>query len=143
MRDAFIIGAYSTQFKRWPEKSYRGLTREAYLGALEDAGLGNGQGAGDDIGMAWFSNCGMWIEKQGSIRGQVCFTPLVREGLFPERVPMINVERGCASAQMALHGAWNIRKGSGWRRSVCWSARPSTSRSGSVMSTIPKSPSRS
>lgn len=106
MRDAYIIGAYSTQFKRWPEKSYRDLTREAYLGALADAGMGEGPGAGDEIGMAWFSNCGMWVEKQGSIRGQVCFTPLVRDGLFPERVPMINVEGGCASAQMALHGAW-------------------------------------
>jgi acetyl-CoA acetyltransferase len=29
---------------------------------------------------------------QGSIRGQVCLTPLVRDGLFPERVPVINVE---------------------------------------------------
>ncbi|OYU65321.1 MAG: thiolase, partial [Burkholderiales bacterium PBB5] len=25
---------------------------------------------------------------------------------FPERVPMINVEGGCATATMALHGAW-------------------------------------
>ncbi len=106
MRDAYIVGAYSTQFKRWPDRSYRDLAREAYLGALGDAGLGDGPGAGDDIGLAWFSNCGMWAEGQGSIRGQVCFTPLVREGLFPERVPMINVEGGCASAQMALHGAW-------------------------------------
>ncbi len=110
MRDVYIIGAHSTQFRRWPDKSYRDLTREAYLGALEDAGMGDASsasaGVGDDIGMAWFSNCGMWVEGQGSIRGQVCFTPLVREGLFPERVPMINVEGGCASAQMALHGAW-------------------------------------
>ena len=43
---------------------------------------------------------------QGNIRGQVCFTPLVREGLFPERVGMTNVEEGCATASMALHGAW-------------------------------------
>jgi acetyl-CoA acetyltransferase len=43
---------------------------------------------------------------QSSIRGQVCFIPLVREGLFPERVPMINVEGACATASMALHGAW-------------------------------------
>jgi acetyl-CoA acetyltransferase len=106
MTDAYILGAYSTQFKRWPEKSVKDLARDAYLGVLEDAALGNGPGAGSDIEMAWFSNCGMWVEKQGSIRGQVAFTPLVREGLFPERVPMINVEGGCASAQMALHGAW-------------------------------------
>jgi acetyl-CoA acetyltransferase len=43
---------------------------------------------------------------QRNIRWQVCFTPLVREGRFPERVPMINVEGGCATASLALHGAW-------------------------------------
>ncbi len=102
MSDVFIIGAYSTVFRRWPERSHKDLTREAYCGALADAGLADGQ----DIAMAWFGNCGMWVDGQGSIRGQVCFTPLVRGGLFPERVPIINVEGGCATASMALHGAW-------------------------------------
>lgn len=102
MPDAWIIGAYSTAFGRLPDTSYKDLAREAYLGVLNDAGLE----AGDDIEMTWFSNCGMWVDGQASIRGQVCFTPLVREGLFPERVPTVNVEGGCASAQMALHGAW-------------------------------------
>jgi acetyl-CoA acetyltransferase len=46
---------------------------------------------------------GQW--GQGGIRGQVVFTPLVEEGLFPERVPMINVEGGCATASFAFHGA--------------------------------------
>jgi acetyl-CoA acetyltransferase len=100
--DAYIIGSYSTAFGKFPERSVKDLTREAYLGVLADAGLSNG----DDIGMAWFGNCGMWTDGQGSIRGQVCLTPLVREGLFPERVPVINVEGGCATASMALHGAW-------------------------------------
>lgn len=108
MSDVYLIGAYSTAFGRWHERSYRDLTREAYLGALSDAGMERG----DDIEFGWFSNCGMWVDDQACIRGQVCFTPLVREGLFPERVPMINVEGGCASAQMALHGAWkDIRSG--------------------------------
>ena len=102
MSDCYIIGAFSTAFGKWPEKSFKDLSREAYEGALADAGLGDG----GDIEFAWFSNCGMWTQGQGSIRGQVCFTPLVREGRFPERVPMINVEGGCASASMALHGAW-------------------------------------
>ena len=102
MTDAWIVGASSTRFERAPEKSTRDLAREAYCAALADAGLESG----DAIEMGWFSNCGMWVDGQASIRGQVLFTPLVREGLFPERVPMINVEGGCASAQMALHGAW-------------------------------------
>lgn len=102
MRDAYIIGAYTTPFGRFHNRSYKDLTREAYLGALADAGMDNGDG----IDFGYFSNCGMWVDNQACIRGQVCFTPLVREGLFPERVPMINVEGGCASGQMALHGAW-------------------------------------
>ncbi len=102
MTDAWIIGASSTRFERAPEKSYRDLAREAYCAALADAGMETG----DAIEFGWFSNCGLWVDGQASIRGQILFTPLVREGLFPERVPMVNVEGGCASAQMALHGAW-------------------------------------
>ncbi|WP_164155406.1 thiolase family protein [Sandarakinorhabdus rubra] len=102
MTDVYIVGSYSTAFGKFPGRSHKDLAREAYLGVLADAGLANG----NDIGMAWFGNCGMWTDGQGSIRGQVCLTPLVREGLFPERVPVINVEGGCATASIALHGAW-------------------------------------
>ena len=102
MTDAYIVGSYSSAFGKFPDRSHKDLTREVYLGVLADAGLANG----NEIGMAWFGNCGMWTDGQGSIRGQVCLTPLVREGLFPERVPVINVEGGCATASIALHGAW-------------------------------------
>jgi acetyl-CoA acetyltransferase len=102
MEDVYIIGASSTRFQKWPDKTYKDLTREAYMSALSDAGLSDG----GSIESSWFGNCGMWTEDQGSVRGQVCFTPLVREGLFPERVPMVNVEGGCATASMALNGAW-------------------------------------
>jgi acetyl-CoA acetyltransferase len=102
MRSVYIIGAYSTQFKKWPEKTFRDLTRDAYLGVLDDAGMPNG----DEIQFAWFGNCGMAGWGQPNIRGQVCFSPLAEEKLFPERVPMINVEGACATASMALHGAW-------------------------------------
>jgi acetyl-CoA acetyltransferase len=102
MRDVYVIATACTAFAKQPEKSFKDLTRQAYLGVLADAGLGDGA----DIAMAWFGNCGMGAFGQSSIRGQVCFTPLVREGLFPERVPMINVEAGCATATMAFHGAW-------------------------------------
>jgi acetyl-CoA acetyltransferase len=102
MTDAYIIGAYSTQFAKFPDRSFKDLTREAYLGVLADAGLDSGE----RIELAWFGNCGMGSWGQACIRGQVSLTPLVREGLFPERVPVINVEGGCATASMALHGAW-------------------------------------
>jgi acetyl-CoA acetyltransferase len=61
---------------------------------------------GDELQFAWFGNCGMAAWGQPGVRGQVCFIPLVREGFFPERVPIINVEGACATASMALHGAW-------------------------------------
>jgi len=102
MGEVYIIGSFSTRFKKWPEKDFRDLVREAYVGVLTDAGMENG----DEIEFGWFGNCGMGAVGQSSIRGQVCFIPLVREGLFPERVPLINVEGACATASMALHGAW-------------------------------------
>ena len=102
MPDAYLIGTSCTRFGKQPGASFKDLTRDAYLAVLADAGLDSG----DRIGNAWFGNCGMAQWGQGNIRGQVCFTPLVREGLFPERVGMTNVEGGCATASMALHGAW-------------------------------------
>ena len=102
MNDVYIIGSYSTAFGRRPQDSIKDLAREAYENVLSDAGFDDG----DQIDSGWFGNCGMWTDDQGSIRGQVCFTPLVRDGLFPERVPMVNVEGGCATGSMALHGAW-------------------------------------
>jgi len=101
MRDVYIIGTYSTQFKKWPDRSFKELTRDAYLEVLKDAKMESGE----EIQFAWFGNCFMGFREQMNIRGQVCFIPLVREGLFPERVPLINVEGACATASMALHGA--------------------------------------
>ena len=102
MQDVYIIGVSCTPFGKQPQATFKDLARQAYLEVLADAGLADG----GRIGQAWFGNCGMGSFGQRNIRGQVCFTPLVREGLFPERVPMVNVEGGCATASMALHGAW-------------------------------------
>jgi acetyl-CoA acetyltransferase len=108
MTEVYIIGSASTPFGKHPALSHKDLTRQAYLAALADAGLADGA----LIESAWFGNCGMWTDGQGSIRGQVCTTPLVRERLFPERVPIVNVEGGCATASMALNGAWkDIKSG--------------------------------
>lgn len=76
--------------------------RETYLDVLEDAGWENC----DFIEWAWFSNCGMGNFGHSNIRGQVCFMPVVREGLFPESIPIINIEGGCATPSMAFHGVW-------------------------------------
>ena len=61
---------------------------------------------GRDIEFAWFGNCAMGtLWGQDIIRGHVCMSPLVEEGVFPERTPIINVEGACATASMAFHGA--------------------------------------
>jgi len=102
MSNIYIVGAYTTQFKKWPERSFKDLTREAYMGVLADAGLEDGRA----VEFAYFGNCAMDQWGQGMIRGQVCFLPLIREGLFPERVPIMNVEGACATGSMAFHAAW-------------------------------------
>lgn len=102
MRDVYILGTSCTVFGKHPETGFKALTRQAYLDCISDAGLEDG----GVIEQAWFGNCGMGTFGQRNIRGQVCFTPLVRDRLFPERVPIINVEGGCATASMAFHGAW-------------------------------------
>ena len=102
MRDVYVLATACTAFGKRPGDSFKALTREVYLDLLKDAGWENG----DAIEQGWFGNCGMGTFGQRNIRGQVCFTPLVREGLFPERVGLINVEGGCATASMAFHGAW-------------------------------------
>ena len=102
MRDVYVIGAYTTTFKKHPGMSFGDLAREAYLGTLQDAGMKTGA----DIEAGWLGNCGMGFWGQNSIRGQALFQPLVEEGLFPERVPMFNVENACATASTAFMGAW-------------------------------------
>ncbi len=102
MTNVYVIGVSSTDFGKHPDKSYRELVREAYLAVLADAGMENG----DLIDFTYFGNCRMHAAGQPMIRGQVCFIPLITEKLFPERVPIINVEGACATASMAFHTAW-------------------------------------
>lgn len=103
MPDVYLVGTYSTIFKKWLDKSGKELTRDALVGVLQDAQMEDG-GA---VESAYFSNCGMGIIwNQDSVRGHCMFAPLVEEGLFPERVPLVNVEGGCASGSMAFHLAW-------------------------------------
>ena len=100
MGDVYLIGTSCTAFGKRPGDTFKDLAREAYLDVLTDAAADAA-----NIEQGWFGNCGMGTWGQACIRGQVAFTPLVRVGLFPGRVPMINVEGGCATASMALNGA--------------------------------------
>ncbi|MCX7561657.1 thiolase family protein [Sulfitobacter sp. F26204] len=97
----YVIGTYTTPFSKWVDRSFKDLTRQAYMGALADAGLQDGV----RIDAAWFGNCLMSHFGQTMIGGNVCFVPLVREGLFPDRAPIINVEAGCSTGTLTLQGA--------------------------------------
>jgi len=102
MQNVYVIGVSCTAFGKQPDKTFKDLTRQAFSEVVADIGVD----VAHQIGQAWFGNCGMGTFGQRNIRGQVCFTPLVSERVFPERVPIINVEGGCATASMAFHGAY-------------------------------------
>lgn len=100
MRDVFVLGASTTSFRRWPERSHRDLAREAYAAALDDAGVDPAR-----IDGAWFGSAAMHLFGQANIRGQVAMAPLAREGLYPTHAPIVNVEGGCATGAMCLTSA--------------------------------------
>lgn len=99
--DAYILGVYATNVGKFPDKDPKALTREAYLGVLADAKLTDT----DAIGAAWFGNMLMDSWRQPYLKGQLCFSPLVNEDLFPRGVPVTNVEGGCATGSQAFNNA--------------------------------------
>lgn len=99
--DAYILGVYATNVGKFPDKDPKALTRDAYLGVLADARLDDT----DVIGAAWFGNMLMDNWRQPYLKGQLCFSPLVNDGLFPRGVPITNVEGGCATGSQAFSNA--------------------------------------
>ena len=99
--DVYIIGVASTAFQKWPDRTFRDLASEVVREVLEDAGWADG----GDIGSVYFGNCAMDVWGQSNIRGQVALRPMLREGRLPERVPILNVEAGCATGSVAFHQA--------------------------------------
>ena len=65
MADVYVIGVSCTPFGKQAERSFKDLTRQAYLEVLADAGLDDG----GRIEQAWFGNCGMGSFGQRNIRG--------------------------------------------------------------------------
>ena len=100
-RDVYIVGTHSTSFGKKPDTSFKELTQETVRGVLADVGWETGAA----LDFAYFGNCAMHGVKQGTIRGQACTIELVDDGTLPARMPIINVEGGCATGSMALHSA--------------------------------------
>ena len=98
----YAVGVASTPFRRWPERTHRELAAEALEGVLADAGLEDGQ----QVEACWFGNCALGTWGQQNIRGQVVLDAPMRTGRLPERLPVVNVEAGCATGSAALAGAF-------------------------------------
>ncbi len=102
MKDVYIIGIYATPAGKYMDLSHKELTRRAYVGALSDAGMEKGS----DIQTCYFANTMSCVFGQYILQGQSWMIPLKNEGLLPPRVPIFNVEGGCATGSIALHNAW-------------------------------------
>jgi acetyl-CoA acetyltransferase len=94
--NVYIIGTGMLKFARYPDRSIKNLAGDALAKVLEDAGIPMNL-----IEAAWFSNS-LWgmFSGQHCIRGQVA---LSAGGL--DKIPIINVENGCAGGSTALHSA--------------------------------------
>ncbi len=101
MSDVYVIGSASTAFTHLPDRDFRELARMVVREALDDAGVERGA----MVDAAWFGNCAMGHWGQDNIRGQVALTELMRDGTLPARLPIVNVEAGCATGSAAFHGA--------------------------------------
>jgi len=102
MKDVYIIGIYSTPIGKYTDRGYRDLVRAAYVGALNDAGMENG----DAIDVCYFSNYMADFHGQNMCRGNNFCIPLLSEGLMRRHMPIFNVENGCASGSVAVHQGW-------------------------------------
>lgn len=100
MTTAFLLGTASTSFDKHLTRGFRDLAEAAIEDALRDAQLD-----GSNVEHVVFGNCAMGVHGQDNIRGQVALTAMMRDGRLPARVPIVNVEAGCATGSAALHAA--------------------------------------
>lgn len=98
---AYIIGVGTTSFGKFADKDHKVFASESITGALKDAGLDDGLA----IQQVFFGSCLMHRLGQTMIRGQATLRPMMAQGVFPRRLPIINVEDACATGSAALHVA--------------------------------------
>jgi acetyl-CoA acetyltransferase len=101
MSAVYVVGIGSTDFKKWPQRTFRDLAAEAVSQCIDDGGF-NGQ----DIEHISFGNCAMGRMGQNNLRGQVTLEPMMAGGTLNRRVPIVNVEAGCATGSVALQSAF-------------------------------------
>lgn len=94
--NVYIIGIGMIKFDKYLDRNIKSLAGEALANTQKDCGVTT-----DQIEAAWFSNS-LWglFSGQHCIRGQVA---LSANGL--DKIPIVNVENGCAGGSTALHSA--------------------------------------
>jgi acetyl-CoA acetyltransferase len=102
MSSVYIIGVSTTQFQRWPDRSYADLAREVVDGVLRDAS----PELGAQLDSVAFGSCAMGLWGQPNVRGPSCLGDLLEEGALPSRIPITDLEGGCATGGMALLSAF-------------------------------------
>ena len=102
MEQVYILGIYGTPSGNYYDTTFKELVRSAYMGAINDCGMENGH----DIEFCYFSNFMADFWGQNMLRGNNFMSRLPVEGVFPARVPIFNLEGGCASASLAFHSAF-------------------------------------
>ncbi len=117
MRDVYVIGAFTTAFKKHPGKCFADLARESYMGALSDAGMKTGA----DIETGWLGNCGMgfWSQNSGfADRAKRKLVAIHVAGRLEDlRVPPSN---HLEKLRGDLEGLYSIRVNSQWRIVFRW-----------------------
>lgn len=101
MKNIYVMASGGIPVGKYIDKSHRDLVKEAYLETLKDAGWENG----DLIESVWFGTAMLHSWEQYCIAGQVLTVNLVKEGLLPERIPLVNVEGACATGSLAFQSA--------------------------------------
>lgn len=99
----YIVGVGMTLFGLKPPRTIKEMVREAVSACLADAGA-----QVRDVQAITFGNIGQgMLEGQSGTPGQMALRPL---GF--ERVPIMNVENGCAAGSTAFYAAWTqVRAG--------------------------------
>ncbi len=94
--NVYILGIGMLKFAKYLDRNIKSLAGEALANVQKDCDI-----TFDQIEAAWFSNS-LWglFSNQHCIRGQVA---LSANGL--DKIPIVNVENGCAGGSTALHSA--------------------------------------
>ena len=102
---AYVIGIGSTKYGKFQSISFPQFAQKAVENCLQDAKM-----EAPNIDAIYFGNCAMQAWGQANIRGHVALASLLQSERLPRRVPIVNVEAGCATGGAAFAAAYQAVK---------------------------------